>query len=200
MNMKLVEDLKTYSKALIYDTYLRICDYPKDYEKITKKKMLEDIINTYNQKDFIFNLCTKRELEFLKLIINKKFKLIDFLNYDWEIKALCDKKIISLTDFEIYDELLDSVKDNLKTYEKYPKMNIHEIIIFMIAMVRVNGELLTKVLESMITSMTNMSAKEFNSLLGNPLFRFYCSFRNEYIPSLKSEQEIIYYIDLINEN
>ncbi len=193
--MKLIDDLKKYSKDYVYEAYLKVTEEPKYYEKITKKKMIEEIINVYNQKNYIFSLCTKKELNFLKIIMNKKLSINEHIKYDWEIKTLCDKNILCYTDFKVYDEFVDNVKDALKYYAKYPDMNIHEIIVLMIALIRTNGELLTKALEAMITDITNISQEGFNKLLGSPLFRFYCSFKYTYIPSLNREEECIYYID-----
>ena len=63
------------------------------------------------EKILYFLYAPKKELDFLKLITSKKITYSEFAKYEWEIKVLSAKYIFSLTDFNIYDEVLESVKD-----------------------------------------------------------------------------------------
>lgn len=42
--MKRIEYLKETNKSNVYNAYYRISDDPKEYEKITGKKIIEEII------------------------------------------------------------------------------------------------------------------------------------------------------------
>ena len=50
--MKLKDEFIKLPKLLLYETYLRIVYDPKDYDRISRKKMLEEIIKEYNQEDY----------------------------------------------------------------------------------------------------------------------------------------------------
>ena len=82
------------SKGRIRDTIIFATDKQIDGTleylnsiNITRSKILEEIIKEYNQKDFLYNICTKKELDFLKYISNKELSVDDIKKYDWEIKT-----------------------------------------------------------------------------------------------------------------
>ena len=59
-----------YDKEFVFNLYSRICPNFKDYEKITKKKMLEKILDFYSDYNNIIDICTYREIIFLKMIVD----------------------------------------------------------------------------------------------------------------------------------
>lgn len=64
--MKLKEYFKEHAKDYVYDKYARIVFKTKDYNSITVNKMISEIIKEYHQKNFLFNICTEKELNVLK--------------------------------------------------------------------------------------------------------------------------------------
>ena len=62
--MKMIEYLKETSKLDVYNAYFSISDDPKEYEKITGKKIIEEIIKIYSNLNTIIELCTEKELKF----------------------------------------------------------------------------------------------------------------------------------------
>ena len=68
--MRKHDEINGYRKEFVYEQYSRIVSDCKDYDKITKTKMLDAIYDVYRNCDNIFDLCTTRELKYLKLIIN----------------------------------------------------------------------------------------------------------------------------------
>ena len=99
--MKLYDEIKYFRKDYVYEQYVRIVDEFKDYEKITKVKMIKAIYDVYNEPDNIINLCTTRELKYLKKILNEQSTKDNLLKpdektkmispddkYKWEIDAL----------------------------------------------------------------------------------------------------------------
>ena len=59
-------------KGLVYSYYIRIVDEIKPYEKITIKNMIEEVLKQYSYENFLYYLCTSKELDFLKKILDKK--------------------------------------------------------------------------------------------------------------------------------
>ena len=74
--MKLDLYLGHAPKDFVASYYYKIVDFPKDYEKITKKKMIEEIKEFYNNPEVIIGICTTKELEILKEIINGKYEFV----------------------------------------------------------------------------------------------------------------------------
>ena len=62
--MKLKDEYLKLSKETLYETYLRIVYKVKDYDNITRNKMIEEIIKEYGQKEYLYHICTERELDF----------------------------------------------------------------------------------------------------------------------------------------
>lgn len=191
--MKLKDEYKRLPKDIVYDTYLSIVYNIKDYDDITRPKMLDAIIKEYGQKNFLYSICTSRELEFLKYISNNKFKIEDLKRYEWEIKELNKKCIFSMVTFEVFEEQKENVKKALETYKEGLKESEDKIITFMISTIRKNAEMLTKPFIGMLVSMFNMDEELAKELLGHPLFNFYCEFGTRWMESLNKNEEIIIY-------
>ena len=110
--MKLKDYLKSWSKQSTYELYIRLIYEIKDYEKITKNKMIDDIVDIYHEPNYLFNICTEKEIKFLKKIREGKLSLSDSYKYYWEINELNEKTIIGYQN-EIYEELIDCVDEAL---------------------------------------------------------------------------------------
>lgn len=193
--MKLKDEYLKLPKEMLYETYLKIVYKSKDYDNITRNKMLEEIIKEYNQENYLYHICTRKELDFLKYISKNKLSLDDIKKYEWEIKILNEKCIFSRVTFEVFEEQKQNVQDALKIYEQNNKKGIEDIIIFMISKVRINANMLTKALISIIQSMYNIDEEGINSIMGSPLFHFYCEFSYEFFDFSKQEEEIVSYRD-----
>ncbi len=198
--MKLKEEFIHYSKEIVYDMYMRIVYDYKFYDSITRGKMLEEIVKEYAQEHFLYAICTQKELEFLQEVQKHQLQKKDLQKYAWEIRELNNKGIFSNTTFTIFEEFQEIVKKELKFYEgrKIQKQNMDKLITFIISIVKINGEMLTKALGSILESMWSIPYNDFNSLLGNPLIHFYCDFSSKYIESFEREEETIYYREYWN--
>ena len=165
--MKLKDEYLKLSKEMLYETYLRIVYNAKNYNNITKNKMLEEIIKEYAQENYLYCICTKKELDFLKYIKNKKLSVDDIEKYEWEIKKLNEKCIFSRVALEVFEEQEQNVQEALKTYEQNNKKGIEDVVIFIISKVKTNAIMLTKALTSMIESMFNFDEKEIGLALSD---------------------------------
>lgn len=131
--MKMEESLKQTAKVVIYNTYSRIVDNPLEYENITGKKMLKKVEAFYSNPSNILEICTERELKFLKKVLNNNVdgweqgittdKIKQTLN---NFKACSDKNgtcLISTPDIQI-EKIIKSLgieKSDLTTIDKIDK-------------------------------------------------------------------------------
>ncbi len=191
--MKLVDEFKNMPKDLVYEMYLAIVYDCKDYDEISRPKMLESIVKQYQEENYLYNICTTRELDFLKYISNNKITAKDLKKYDWEIKTLNEKAIFSMVTLDIFEEQRKSVQEALKFYENAKNYNEKDALIFMIGFTRMNLQIATQALESIITGISNIDHQTFEILLSAPLFHYYCEFSYEYNETLDKELEFINY-------
>ncbi len=189
--MKLREEIVKKEKGLVYDVYYDSLVYEKkDYDNITRKQMIEEIIKEYSVGHYLFHICTERELKFLKYLQNHKLEPNDYLKYEWEIKELNKKLILNGT--EIYEEQIENVKDALEQYKIHNK-NIDEFVTFVIGMVKLNANMLSNLLISCMKDIFKLSEEQINNYLSHPLIHFYCGFYDQYMDTLGTKVEMIYY-------
>lgn len=109
--MKMLEEVKHLRKEFVYEQYSRIVPEFKDYERITKTKMMEAIYKVYSDYKNIISICTTRELKFLKKVLNNK------INY----------KVTIPEDFDFFkapeEELIDLLKQKKKVDKQKKKTN-----------------------------------------------------------------------------
>ena len=100
--MKMLEEVKHLRKEFVYEQYTRIVPDFKDYEKITKTKMIETIYKIYSDYNNIVNICTTRELKYLRKVLNGK----------------TNKKINFPEEFNLQNATEDELIEILKQREK----------------------------------------------------------------------------------
>ena len=100
--MKMLEEVKHLRKEFVYEQYTRIVPDFKDYEKITKTKMMEAIYKIYSDYNNIVNICTTRELKYLRKVLNGK----------------TNKKINFPEEFNLQNATEDELMEILKQREK----------------------------------------------------------------------------------
>lgn len=195
--MKLKEEFVRSSKEFVYEMYLSLVYDPKDYEKITRSKMLDAIIEEYSQPGYLYYICTERELQFLKWMKTRKKKptVSEYEKYQWEIGELNKKCILSNSTYEIFEEQRKNVEDALSYYKKneQEKRINDQLVIFIISNVKTNVQMLTKALTNLVNSLFNLDDEGINMLLGHPLIHFYCGFYEEYFEFSNNKEEIIFY-------
>ncbi|CDF20861.1 putative uncharacterized protein [Clostridium sp. CAG:609] len=102
--------------------------------------MLKKVENFYSNPSNILEICTERELKFLKKVLNNEDNLFDE-KYYWERRNLSDKLLIGLYEskLHVFEEVKESVEKALKMVKpKIVKENdrINEVIL---GYLRVNG-------------------------------------------------------------
>ncbi len=193
--MKLKEEFVKLPKEMLYDMYASIVYKCKDYDNITRGKMLDEILKEYEHELYLYSICTGRELEFLKYCQNKKLSAKDLKDYEWEITTLNKKGIFSRVTFEIFEEQKENVTKALEYVKKGNKKDMDEIVPFMIGTIRMYGNILVKALTSMTTDFFGLKEEDVHHIFGNPLFHFYCEFHHEWIKAFNRDEEMVSYRD-----
>ena len=96
-----MDEINSFRKDYVYDQYMRIVYDFKNYTKVTKSQMLKAIYEVYSDYANIIDICTTKELKYLKNIIlaeqkgqrNTNFNTFD-KKYEWERETLRDKFLI----------------------------------------------------------------------------------------------------------
>lgn len=163
-------------KGLVYSYYIRIVDEIKPYEKITIKNMIEEVLKQYSYENFLYYLCTSKELDFLKKILDKKIDEEDHLKYSFEIKTLNNKFIFDQDNFCIFKEQLQNVKKAVSLFETKGAFSDHYIPA--IGVLRLLGVLPLELFKNLNYSGDDTISKKekdesFIAYISNPLFKYY---------------------------
>ncbi len=182
-------------KESVYDNYFKIVENPKNINDVSIPQMIEEVKKQFSYKDFLYYLCSSKELKFLKMIIDKKFDEDDYLDYMCEIRTLNSKFIFNSDDLTIFPEQIKNVKEAVKKFEKEGASSDRYIL--PIAVLRMLGYLSLDAFKSLgFNGSSDMSQKEiddsFEYFISCPLFRF-----NTYIYE-KDGVDYICYADFIN--
>lgn len=176
--MKLLEKIKEYDKLDVFRRYTKIVKEFKPYDKITKNNMLKEIIKVYSNYENIIDILTTRELKYLKKVIEKRENLED-LKYDFELKNLREKFLISDFSLEIPEEFLENVVLAVKKYDPEITKKCDIVNEVLVGICKIYGEILPEVLVQIASSLLNLTAKQFEyHLSNNLLFNYYVGFTN----------------------
>lgn len=198
--MKMIEYLKETNKSDVYNAYYRISDDPKEYEKITGKKIIEEIIKIYSNSSTIIELCTEKELKFLERILNNGDDLYGD-KYAWEHLELMNKMIIYDTGekVDIFEEIKDYVKEALKivNWKKVKESDkINEVIL---GYLRVNGNSTVQALVAMMSFLLDMPQNKIENWIENNRFiKYYTYYTDEYFESIGMTLDIINYLNYMD--
>ncbi len=192
-----------FGKGIVFENYSRIVEEFKDYDKITKVKMLDEIYNVYDNPDNIIDICTTKELKYLKKVLNneipessKSFLVED--EYEWEVRNLRSKFLL---DFEknIPEEVIDKVKEALKKVNWTEKKEIDELNELLVVYCKIQGTaLLTTVCEYASAISGIDTQKIWEHMLDNKLFNYYVFITGENIEGLGKDIPIAIYQDYLN--
>ena len=171
------EYLKKFTKEEIFDLYDAIVHKKrKNYDNITKSKMLDAIFEEYLDYHNIISICTLKELKVLKKMVNGSFEYKISEDNNFAISNLEAKLLITLNKNDI--KLMPGLEEPIKT--SVNKMNLKEIeekekvIIPLLGLLKVMGfERLTNIIY-LIKKIYNID-KELDDYLSNSLlFNYYC--------------------------
>ena len=176
--MKMYDKIKHLKKEYVYEYYTRIVDNFKDYEKISRVKMLDEIYAVYNDYHTIINICTVRELKYLKMILNDKYAFnSQDEKYDWERSTLINKFLLLSASCDkscIPEELLDNVKLALKNVKWQDKETLDSLNEILVGYCKIQGSSLLSVVASVGSGITGCPKEIiWQHMLNDRLFNYY---------------------------
>lgn len=187
----LIQEINHYPKESVYNHFFRIC-FPDDviYEKITRKQMVELIIQQYTPENIV-DVCTVKELKLLKRIVENNYKEVDVHSMPFEKVALYRKYL--LFENEIPDELKESVTEALKLVEFDQKEKQDEPLLCLIGFIRSCGAIDPMVVQR----QAQKYGLDLRNLETNPLFNFWTYYTFDYLMPDDTYGEAILYYDSI---
>lgn len=147
--MKLMDQAKIMRKEYVYDAYWNVIDDAKDYDKITRKQMIQEIIEFYQNENHIAYLLDIHEYEALKQAVEtgtvpiKNAKLLQqkflILSEDFaddgmipdELKEIASKSIKNQAVFHQIKELQnfrELVLGVIRTFGIFPYQNLTQLL------------------------------------------------------------------------
>ena len=187
--MKMYNEINYLRKDYVYDSYTKIVDDFKDYEKITKVKMLDAIYKVYSDYNNIISLCTVRELKYLKKLIESQidikepekemepntpeefeqfFKKIykeskEKEKVAWEENCLRDKFLVRYDENHRYlvipEEIIESVTKAIKNVDWKEQKKIDELNEVLVSYIKIQGSALLNTVVTMASQITGIDEK-----------------------------------------
>ena len=188
--MKMYDLIKNLRKEYVFDKYTRIVKDFKDYDKITKVKMLDEIYKVYGDYNNIIDICTTRELKYLKMVLDNKVTIHDVLKnhgelkieylddkYSWERENLQNKFLLVsnyYNECNIPEELIDNIKTAIKNVNWQLKRKIDELNEILVSYCKIQGSALLNTVAMFGSGVTGISEDViWNHMLDNKLFNYY---------------------------
>ena len=188
--MKMYDEINNLKKEYVYEQYTRIVEDYKDYEKITRVKMLDAIYKVYDNPDNIIDICTTRELKYLKMVLDNKFTLDDFMKnpkkckikylddkYNWERETLYNKFLLDYNYHKesiIPEEIIDKVKEALKKVKWSEKEKIDDLTEILVSYCKMQGSALLSTVSQFASAITGITPEViWNHMLTSKLFNYY---------------------------
>ena len=216
--IKMLDEIKNYRKEHVYEQYTRIVDIFKNYDRISKVKMLDAIYDVYSDYNNIIDICTTRELKYLKMVLENEISLEESLNglennqikyldkkYDWERHTLRDKFLI---DYDYYgesfipEEILDSINKAIKNIKWKEKKKIDDLNEVLVSYCKMQGVALFYTVCEFVSYLTETDEEAvWNHMMNSRLFRYYVCFFDKNIEALGNELVTVFqdYYDIHDE-
>lgn len=175
---KMYERINGYKKEYVYEQYSRIVENFKDYDRITKKKMLESVYKVYNDSNNIIDICTTRELKFLKMLLDEKSSMNELLDdkYEWERKMLRNKFLVQ-DDYDqvfIPNEIIDKVKFAIKNINWNITKKLDNLNEILVSYCKIQASALFNSVSAFGSAVTGIDEEYIKThMLNNKLFNYY---------------------------
>lgn len=171
--VSILENVNQFTKQEIYDLYSCICpkDLLLDYNRITRKKMIEEIIEMYTP-EYILSFCTSWELKALKRLLRKQD--LEDERYAFSRKALSDKFLYFERELPV--EFKDNVKLAIKDLDLDAKAQDEKKMLSLIGLIRCFG-IIEPVLIQGICQALELN---YATLFDYPLFNYWVYLKKDY--------------------
>lgn len=199
--MRLLEEVKHYQKEGVFDRYTRIVNDFKDYDKITKVKMIEAVYKVYSDYKNIIDICTTRELKFLKMYFDKDANYKKS-KYDWERQTLRAKFLVNynysgdIGEIEIDEEIYENIKEAIKQVDWKKAKKKDKLNEFLVSYCKIQGSTLIQPLIQLGCGLLGVQEDEMkNHILYNKVFKYYVCLRLKNYETLGPNMVIAIYND-----
>ncbi len=194
------ERINWYRKEYVHEQYSRIVPCFKNYENVTKKKMLEEIYKVYSNYENIINICTVRELKYLQMLLDDEFIMEDLLNekFDWEIKTLRSKFLIEIDMDNLFipDEIIDNVKMALKKVNWKASKELDNLNEILVSYCKVQGSALLFSVANFGSLLTGKKEEDLiNHMCYNKVFNYYVYIYNKDFETIGDNIPVAVYQD-----
>lgn len=191
METKIFDRINWYEKDYIYEQYSRIIDDFKEYDKISRKKMIAEIYNFYDDYNNIIDICTTRELKYLEMVLDENHDMQELLKrkYVWERENLEEKFLILIDIDNIFvpDEIFEKVQKAIKNVDWTVTERNDELNEILVGYCKAVGSTLFDSFCSLFTQITNIGEDKLRyHMFYNKLFRYYVYF---YVSHLEEKDD-----------
>lgn len=192
--MELKSSLKEYNKEEIFDRYAKIVNNFKNYDNITRTKMIEEIIKELSIPKNIVDICTERELKVLIKIVKKEE--IEHEKYIWEFENLWNKCILIDGTFEISEELKESINNAINMIDWKEVKENDRINELSIGYVKAQGDMVSQALISVMSFLLEIEPEKLIDFYNqNKLFNYYIYRDSMYFESVNQTLPLYVYND-----
>lgn len=198
--MKIFEEINHRRKEFVFEQYTRIVEDFKDYDKVTRKQMIKEIYKVYENPQNIIDICTERELRYLKMYLDGDKEYLSE-KYEWERTTLCHKYLIGTVfepryGIELYEESTDLIKKAIsmvKWSEVKRKDKLNE---FLVSICKIEGTFLLPALVNLASGLLQIDEETiYNHIENNRVFKYYVCEEPFYIESVGNYVEELIFID-----
>ena len=198
--MKIFEEINYRRKEFVFEQYTRIVEDFKDYDKVTRKQMIKEIYKVYENPQNIIDICTERELRYLKMYLDGDKEYLSE-KYEWERTTLCHKYLIGTVfepryGIELYEESTDLIKKAIsmvKWSEVKRKDKLNE---FLVSICKIEGTFLLPALVNLASGLLQIDEETiYNHIENNRVFKYYVCEEPFYIESVGNYVEELIFID-----
>ena len=215
--MKMYDEISKFNKEYVYEQYVRIVKPFKNYEKITKVKMLDAIYKVYDDPKNIIDICTTRELKYLKMVLDNKITFDDLIKapkkyailsekYDWERETLSKKFLLDYDYYKISsipEEIIDKVKNALNEINWVEKKKTDDLNELLVSYCKMQGTALLNIVCQFASEITETNPEKiWKHILNNKLFNYYVLIATKNIDGLGENVPLAIfqdYYDIVEE-
>lgn len=179
--MKLEEILNKQNKNELYDLYYRVLPNAQKYSTITKGKMKLAIRQEYSNYNTIIEICTLKELKYLKILVSNNNQIPYDSKYDWEIKNLKEKLIINFqnNNIVILEDLYNITSEAVNKVNWHYQEQTNKLNELLIGICKTYIEIPVSTFNKIASTITKLTIEEIEKYYQtNKLFNYYVAQEN----------------------
>ena len=171
------ELLKDLDKEVLYDSYIRMIDKPKDIKKVKEKDIIEDCLNYYTDYKALLDICSYGEIRLLYKIVKEEIDMEEIIS-DRNHTSLIQKFLIVIDPKNnkviVPEHINKLVLEAYKKMDKEYEERRETLNIILIGLLRIYGMLREDDLYDILKNYIVLDKEAFiNHINNNKYFKFY---------------------------